>query len=166
MTYTIRPLNFEDSSEVYVAASFSALTILETLPEARRDPGLVPRSSVEEMAEMYNAGRDNPKHWYRVAEVDGEVVGHAIALMREDDAGVPHGYSYTRYVLPAWRRRGIARALLDAALEWWRSQGAAYVLSNTHPTNHALRALHGSSGFEEVGLSEGRWPSIQLRREL
>lgn len=166
MTRHLRPLDFEDPSEVNIAASFSALTILETLPQARRDPTLVPRSSVEEMAQMYTGGRDNPDHWYRVVEFEGEVVGHAIALMRRDEQGTPHGYSYTRYILPEFRRRGLAGALLDAAIAWWRERGAAYVLANTHPTNRGLRALFGSRGFHEEGLSEGRWPSVVLRLEL
>ena len=41
-----------DGPERFILASFSKLTILETLPEARRDPSLVPNGEVADMADM------------------------------------------------------------------------------------------------------------------
>lgn len=167
MQYTIRLLDFRQEEEVYVAASFSMLTLLETLPEARRDPDCVPNFSVEAMAEMYRENRHNPAHRYFVVEDDGGVlVGHAIALMRLDDDGVRHGYSYTRYILPHHRRRGLARRLLHEAKAWWRAEGARYVVAHTHRTNAPLQALFHDEGFETVEQRDGRWPSVKLRWDV
>lgn len=160
----IRPLDFDRDEEVVVAASFSKLTLLETLPEARRDPELVPNGSVAEMAAMYRRGRENPDHRYLVAEAgDGMLVGHAIALMRTDEDGLRYGYGYTRCVLPSHRRRGLARRLLRTAKAWWAEQGADHVMAHTHATNRALQALFTSEGFVVLGTGEGRWPSVVLR---
>ncbi len=55
-------------------------------------------------------------------------------------------------VHPARRRRGIARALLNAALERGRSQGVTVVWLEVRPSNNAALALYQSFGFQEVGL--------------
>ena len=115
---------------------------------------------------MYRSHADNPLHRYLLAvDADDQPVGHAIALLRLDGEGVRHGYSYTRYVLPEHRRRGLARHLLQTALGWWQAQEAAYILAHTHPTNHALQALFVSEGFRVVEQRAGRWPSVVLRRD-
>ena len=167
MTYKIRPLNFDVSGEVSCAASFSMLTILETLPEARLEPDIVPNLSIEAMSEMYARGATNENHLYLVVEdADGALVGHAIALLREDDDGVTHGYSYTRYVLPKHRRQGLGKRLLDQALAWWREREAVYVLAHTHPSNTALLGLFTRAGFVEVERKTTRWESVTLRLEM
>ena len=164
MTTQIRRLDFDNDEEVYVAASFSMLTLLESLPEARRKPDSVPNFSIEEMAKMYRGGRHHPDHRYYVAEAEGGlIVGHAIALMRTEEDGTRYGYSYTRYILPTHRRQGLARRLLREAKGWWRSQGAAHVLAHTHTSNAPLLALFESEGFSVVERRDGRWPSLQLR---
>ena len=156
-----------DGPERFILASFSKLTLLETLPEARRDPALVPNGEVAEMADMYLKGAENPRHRYRVAVDDQDApIGHAIALLRTDKDEVPFGYSYSRYVLPVWRRRGIARALLLDALQWWAAHDAAYVQAHTHPTNTPLLSLFQSEGFAVMEHTTGRWESLLLRRDL
>lgn len=46
------------------------------------------------------------------------------------------------------RRRGIARALLDAAVEFGREQGAAKLLLETGVDNNRARTLYESAGWE------------------
>jgi ribosomal-protein-alanine N-acetyltransferase len=57
-------------------------------------------------------------------------------------------------VHPSHRRRGISRALLTAALERARSQGAAVVWLEVRPSNQAAQALYQSFGFKEVGIRQ------------
>lgn len=167
MNYHIRPLDFTQPEEAQVVASFSMLTILETLPEVRCQPSLIPNLDVAKMARMYEEGRDNMDHLYLVAvNTSGLLVGHAIALMRTDEQGVRHGYSYSRYVLPMHRRQGIACALLEQALAWWRSHDASYVLAHTHTSNIALQALFAHAGFQEVERTQKKWSSATLRLDI
>ena len=58
-------------------------------------------------------------------------------------------------VHPAYRRRGIARALLTAALERSRGQGATVAWLEVRPSNTAALALYQSFGFEEIGVRSG-----------
>jgi ribosomal protein S18 acetylase RimI-like enzyme len=160
----IRGLNFHDQGEVNTVAAFSLMTLLESLPEARRDPDSIPNFSIDSMASLYLSERHNPDHRYWVVDAgDGLLVGHAIGLMRTDDDGVRHGYSYTRYVLPRYRRRGIARQMLQHAKAWWHAQDVAYVLAHTHPSNTPLLNLFASEGFSVAETRAGPWPSLLLR---
>ena len=160
----IREVDLSNEAEVNTIAAFSMLTILETLPDARRDPSIVPNLSVEAMAEMYRGdlGREDRRYW-ACENAEGTIVGHAIALLRTDESGLLHGYSYTRYVLPRWRRNGIARLLLQTAKRWWWEQGVLYVLAHTHSTNLSLRQLFLSEGFVVAGHEEKKWSSVVLR---
>lgn len=58
-------------------------------------------------------------------------------------------------VHPLQRRRGIARALLNAGLARAREHGAAVVWLEVRPSNTAALALYHSFGFEEIGVRPG-----------
>jgi ribosomal protein S18 acetylase RimI-like enzyme len=51
------------------------------------------------------------------------------------------------FVAPAARRRGVARALLNAAAEWGRESQAVRITLSTQATNAAARALYASMGW-------------------
>jgi ribosomal protein S18 acetylase RimI-like enzyme len=57
------------------------------------------------------------------------------------------------YVVPACRRRGLGRALMQSAIEYARRRGADYMDLNTAETDTAARALYESLGFSS---SEGK----------
>ncbi|VXB01110.1 GNAT family N-acetyltransferase [Nocardioides sp. AX2bis] len=81
-----------------------------------------------------------------VAEADGEVLGYAAGSLVVDVAELQ------RLVVagPA-RRRGIARALLDALLGLARDAGAERVLLEVRADNEGARAFYAAAGFAEVG---------------
>jgi GNAT superfamily N-acetyltransferase len=53
------------------------------------------------------------------------------------------------FVVPAARRRGIGRALLDAAREHGASTGAQRLVLSTATTNGEARSLYESYGYEQ-----------------
>lgn len=61
------------------------------------------------------------------------------------------GEILTLAVLPPARRLGIARALLDAALDEAARRGAAAMFLEVSTRNAAARALYAASGFAQVG---------------
>ena len=92
-----------------------------------------------------------------IAERDGEAVASAslllhVAIPRPGSPSDRIGRVQSLYVAPDARRHGIARALMDAVLEY--AHGAALIQLTLHPSDEA-RPLYASLGFtalDEMGL--------------
>lgn len=67
-------------------------------------------------------------------------------------------------VAPAWRRRGIARALLQRLIAEL-PDGIARVLLDVRASNAPARALYKSLGFTEDGVRKNYYPAPDGRRE-
>jgi aminoglycoside 6'-N-acetyltransferase I len=89
-----------------------------------------------------------------VAEVSGTVVGFIEVGLRSHadgcDARYPVGFIEGWYVQPAHQRRGVGRALMAAAEDWVRSQGARELASDTWLDNEPSQRAHESLGFQVV----------------
>ncbi|MCC6859004.1 MAG: GNAT family N-acetyltransferase [Bryobacterales bacterium] len=86
-------------------------------------------------------------------DAEGRPVGFAEARLRDFAEGCvtsPVGYLEGWYVRETWRRAGVGRALLLAAEEWARSQGATEMASDTDIGNRGSELAHKALGFEEV----------------
>lgn len=69
-------------------------------------------------------------------------------------AGV-RGHVFNMSTFPAYRRRGYARACLDALLEWFRDETQARVINlNATPDGIAM--------YRSVGFTEPRFAALQL----
>jgi len=82
---------------------------------------------------------------YLVAEVDGRVVGHAVASVVADLAELQR-----IAVDPAHRRTGLASALLDAVVALARDGGAERVLLEVREDNAGALAFYAARGFAEI----------------
>ena len=87
---------------------------------------------------------------YLVAEVDGVVVGHAVASAAGDDAELQR-----IAVDPAYRRRGLAGELLAAVESRVAADGATRLLLEVREDNTTAAAFYESRGFVEVGRRRG-----------
>jgi ribosomal-protein-alanine N-acetyltransferase len=59
---------------------------------------------------------------------------------------------------PAFRRRGVGRALLDALLERARAGGASAVYLEVRPSNAAALALYRAAGFTDLARRPRYYP--------
>ncbi|MBI3122096.1 MAG: ribosomal protein S18-alanine N-acetyltransferase [candidate division NC10 bacterium] len=71
---------------------------------------------------------------------------------------------------PRWRRRGIAGALLEAALDHGRMRGARRAFLEVRVSNLAAQALYRQYGFEAAGVRRGYYDqptedAVIMRRE-
>ena len=80
---------------------------------------------------------------YATARVDGHPVGVGSVVVEDGWAGVHNMATATEH-----RRRGVARAVLHALLEWAAARGATRSYLGVMETNDAARALYESSGYE------------------
>ena len=76
-----------------------------------------------------------------------------------DDVGLVTGAPYdgttglfSMWVAPEARGRGVGGALIDAVVEWARSNGSSEILLDVEDDNESAIALYRSKGFERTGV--------------
>ena len=82
-------------------------------------------------------------------DAQGQALGFVMARRVADEAEI-----LTLAVAPAARRRGVARALVEAAA----GLGANRLFLEVAADNAAARALYAVAGFAEVGRRRGYYP--------
>jgi L-amino acid N-acyltransferase YncA len=107
-----------------------------------------------------------------VAEIDGSVAGYATFGDFRAFDGYRHTVEQSVYVGAAFRRRGIARALLQTLEPYARALGKHALLGGIEAGNAASLSLHAELGFKEVGrLPEvgtkfGRWLDLVFMQKI
>lgn len=104
----------------------------------------------------------------RVADLDGEVVGYLFGSLEPvswKDLRGPCGYVHDVYVDARARKQGAGRALLAAAIEWFRAHGRTQVVLMSKAGNETAQRLFASIGFRPtmvemtLDLDPGAGPS-------
>ena len=62
----------------------------------------------------------------------------------------PVGFVEGVFVVPAWRRRGVARQLYAAIADWARARGCRELASDALIDNEASQRAHRALGFRET----------------
>jgi len=90
-----------------------------------------------------------PHHHFVVAIADGEVVGQVAAVVHKHlDQRPVELYIDEVAVAPAYRRKGIARLMLDEMFELGRELGCAEAWVGTEADNSAATTLYETRGSE------------------
>jgi ribosomal-protein-alanine N-acetyltransferase len=82
-----------------------------------------------------------------VAEAGGQAVGYVMARISGEE-----GEILNLAVLPNWRRKGIARCLLDGALGSIAAAGVTEAYLEVRQSNDEAITLYQSQGFRPVGV--------------
>ena len=164
--FTIRPFDPASERELNHLCVFSTMTLWESRPELRVDPDSIADFGFEAHRKLYLAGADQPNTKSLIAlDKDAKIVGHSVVVLRHKE-GQPYGYFWSRYVLPQYRRQGLARTFLKEALSWFQSQGASWAEVHIHVENGALRGMFESEGFSVIDRRTDRWTYLVLRKDL
>ena len=102
------------------------------------------------MADMLARG-----HYARLAvTASGEAIGFAEAAKRVDYVNgtttSPVAFLEGLYVVPEWRRRGVARTLVESVVAWALQQNLSELASDSLIDNVAAHSAHRALGFEET----------------
>jgi aminoglycoside 6'-N-acetyltransferase I len=93
-------------------------------------------------------------HFVCLAYLNDVAVGLAEASARIDyvngTSTSPVVFLEGLYVLPAYRRRGVARALVGDVHRWARSRGLTELASDSPLDNTVAHAVHRALGFAET----------------
>ena len=87
-------------------------------------------------------------------ETNGGAIGFAEASLRHDYVNgcdtSPVGFLEGIYVVPLFRRRGVAASLVRAVERWTVAQGASELASDALIDNFVSHRMHAALGFEET----------------
>jgi aminoglycoside 6'-N-acetyltransferase I len=117
---------------------------------------LWPEGSEAEHLEEIASFVEEPERYaqFLARDEQGEVVGFIEASIRTDyvdgTSGGPVGFLEGLYVRPKARRRGAARALVAAVMDWARAKGCVELASDALVQNRRSHAVHKHLGFEET----------------
>ena len=104
-------------------------------------------ASIEpQLADVSIERLDDPQYEALVAIVDGRVVARA-ALMTSGEVGLIEQVK----VLDAYRRRGLGRAVVEAAIELCMRAQLKHVLLTVGTHNEVAKRLYASLGFTKLG---------------
>ena len=132
----------------------------ETIAAHRFDERPAPAGPIARYAAWLRPRIEAGFYLGRLAEIDGRVIAGAGAVLLDwgprRDSGTVHLLARINnvYTEPAWRRRGIARALLQAVLDDCRARGILHAtLAATADGTALYRALGFAPKSDEMALS-------------
>ena len=91
-----------------------------------------------------------------VADDEGRIVGR-LSIARDEHPASKHVADLGLMVAASHRRRGIGRALLDAAVDWAREAGVRKLELHVFPHNEPAIRLYEEFGFEREGYRRGHY---------
>lgn len=112
--------------------------------------GLLPQSDIDDAPAMM--GRAWNKRWteFRVAVLDGAIAG--FYSLGPAGHATDNNYLWHLYVDPALQRRGVGRALNDAALVELAGRGASTAWLDVHARNDKALAFYRALGWRDAGV--------------
>ena len=96
------------------------------------------------------SGLNSRLDMYFVYEKDGKILGYSVVRILADEGEIQR-----IAVLPAYRRQGIARKLMDAMMIFARKRGVCAVALEVRESNEGARNLYISYGFRQEAVRRG-----------
>jgi ribosomal-protein-alanine N-acetyltransferase len=147
--------------------------VLRTLPEEELSLRPISIATLDEVLEIERRSYEFP--WTRVNFIDSLAAGYrALAVIGPDGAmraydiamgGVEETHLLNLTVAPPWRRRGLARMLLDDLVRHGLDRGDFRLWLEVRASNAIARTLYESYGFRHVGMRRGYYPATGGARE-
>jgi GNAT superfamily N-acetyltransferase len=113
------------------------------------DPGIV--TDKDCMNYLVNRG----KGW--VCEVEGEIVGFAIADLKDDNI-------WALFVHPLYERKGVGKQLHELMLDWYFSNGKSKVWLGTSANTRAV-SFYKKAGWLETGILDTGEIKFEMRSQ-
>jgi [ribosomal protein S18]-alanine N-acetyltransferase len=116
-----------------------------------------------------------PFPWTRGNFIDSLAAGHVTELLRDGEGalaaysvslpGADEMHLLNLTVAPAWRRRGLARLLLDALVARCRAERRGRLWLEVRLSNARAQAVYARYGFVAVGERRGYYPAARGRED-
>jgi len=93
----------------------------------------------------FREGLKDPNHHFLVGEIEGEIVGYAAYYIE-----LGEGRLTNIAVVPEFRRKTVAKKILDYILSIVKKAKCKYIFLDVRPTNKAAIDLYAKYGFHEA----------------
>lgn len=139
----MRTATSKDFEELIPLVLASQLYQKKDLEQEQVDEVELERSSVKNVREWLA----DPTFYYVVAEEAGKIIGYCVVSVGKvyKDSGSLHDL----YVADAYRKKGLAAAMLSDAQDWLRKQGVKQVDLAVHKDNTAALDLYHKMGWQD-----------------
>ncbi len=115
------------------------------------------RTAGEERRQLRVLARNSAAAAVLVADAPGSGIVGRLTVMRDRQPACHHVADVGLMVAAAWRRRGVGRALLNAAEEWARDHEVRKLELHVFPHNEAAIALYDAAGYRREGYRRGHF---------
>lgn len=164
----IREIDASSSQEIELVAHRMRATLVEVEGEANTNRLHSPEWIRERL--VWHVSSSDVLAKVLVAAFDTKgVIGHTLLRRELDEAGAYFGLFATTYVLPTYRRSGVARRLLQAGEQWFMSIGLRVFSTWTSAINIKLIKLYEGHGYRitESGNNEvTETPMVKLSKTI
>lgn len=139
------------------ATPADAATLVAHLRELAAEPGIdIPLApdeviGVEQEKHVLEEFARSPRAIMLIAQAEGQLVGELSLKAISSRRAVSHVATLGMSVKQAWRRKGVGRELLTAALEWAPTAGIKRIELYVYARNTAAIRLYEQFGFEHEG---------------
>jgi GNAT superfamily N-acetyltransferase len=144
-TVSIRPIDAANGREIALVADRMRATLVEVIGE--KGHNMYTSEWLRDRVRWHLGGNHCIGRVLLAIDSTGAIIGHIIARVEDASARAPVGLVSTIYVCPPFRRRGVARALLDAIEAWLMEQRVAALATDTSETNRPLIELFVQRGY-------------------
>lgn len=156
-SFILRDLEPASQADVEWVARGMHLTLVEVEGAKGGEAYPIARTR-QRLSELLDPTRHVSHVFLAVSQDDpSAIAGHTIVRINAMPDGRRYGLVSTTWVDPAYRRSGIADALLDRGEAWIRAQGMTEAATWTSATNLRLIRLYEKHGFAltETGENDG-----------
>jgi mycothiol synthase len=114
-------------------------------------------------AQTREPGSDPRGYFFALEDATGRLVGTTRARLDPSPTspGGTIGYIGTVGILPAYRRRGIAQALMLQTLGYLRNEGVDSAVLFVEDRNHSAQELYRGMGWYPVYRSDNYWKTLE-----
>ena len=148
---TIRDATFEDIER----AAFLGAQIVRLHHAVDPSRFFLPENVEQGYAWWLRQEIERPEAVVMVAECEGEIVGYCYGAVEERDWAVlieQHGIVHDVYVVESARRKGVARALVNAVIAKLEAKGVPILKVSIMVQNEGAQRLVQSLGFQNTML--------------
>lgn len=160
----IREINPESQQEISLVALRMRQTLVEVLGEDK-GTSMYSIDWLKDRVLWHLDPKLTTAKIFLIEDVNGNILGHAIARIEQDHNAKPYGYFSTIFVEPNSRSKGMADRLVLHVEEWLKQMNMPKIIYNTADNHTKIIRLFNRHGFQ-ITYHHAENKMVQLTKVL